>query len=105
MAMKQNKHYKKFRRLVHGGTTRLQKPVQLLAEQSFEAPREQVNDGGASTGVLRMDKPSRLPAALAEAGENSEDGVMPSMLVITITLAAVAFIVIITWFISRMPAK
>lgn len=102
--MKQNKHYKKLRRLVHGGTTRLQKPAQPTVEKSFRAVQDE-DDSHADEGILRMDKPNRLPAALAEASENGENGLMPGPLVIIITVAAILFIGIMTWFIAQMPGK
>lgn len=100
--MKQHKHYKKLRRLVRGGTTRMQKsaapapaPVTVLNKTT-----SQIDEG-----VLRLDKSTHLPTALAEAGENNENSWVPGSLVISITLAALTFIGIITWFISQMPAK
>lgn len=103
--MRQNKHYKKLRRLVHGGTTRLRKPNQPTAEKSFRTVQDEGYSHADDDGVLRMDKPNRLPAALAEASENGENGLMPGPLVITITLAAILFIGVMTWFIAQMPAK
>ena len=100
--MKQHKHYKKLRRLVRGGTTRMQKsaapvgtPVTILNQAT----------GQIDEGVLRLDKSIHLPTALAEAGENGENSLKPGPLVISITLAALIFISIITWFISQMPAR
>lgn len=103
--MKQNRHYKKLRRLVRGGTTRLQKPVHLPAENSFGTAYSADYIHADEDGVLRMDRPKRLPTALAEASDSREDGLMPSGLVLTITFAAIIFIAIITWFVSQMPAK
>lgn len=103
--MKQNKPYKTLRRLVQGGTTRLQRPVPPPA---IQAPKEipQISDKDLiDEGVLRLDKSSHLPTALAEASENGENSLMPGPLVITITLAAIVFIGIITWFVSQMPAR
>lgn len=102
--MKQNKHYKKWRRrLVHGGTTRLKKPAGL--ELPPEAPDGNPHDPTTDSGVLRLDNSSRLPTALAEASDTGEDGLMPSRLVLSITLMAVVLIGIITWFVARMPNK
>ena len=103
--MKQNKHYKKLRRLVHGGTTRLQKPALLPAKKLSETLREPSNDSLSDSGVLRLDRSDHLPTALAEASENGQNSLMPGPLVITITLTAIIFIAIITWFISQMPNK
>ncbi len=108
---------RKVRRVVSGGTTRLLKPETIEAEiapdeitvspdESFDVPvaGDPVLNEYAS-GVLRLDKSSRLPTALAEASEHNEHGWLPSTLVITITLLAILFIAIITWFISQMPGK
>jgi hypothetical protein len=103
--MKQNKHYKKLRRLVRGGTTRLQKPALLPAKKPSETLREPSNGSLSDGGVLRLDKSNHLPTALAEASEDGPNSLMPGPLVITITLAAIIFIAIITWFISQMPNK
>ena len=103
---------RKVRKVISGGTTRLLKPEIIEAEiapdempgspdESFNLP---VPDNDTS-GVLRLGKSSHLPTALAEASEHNEHGWLPSALVITITLMAILFIAIITWFISQMPGK
>ena len=119
---------KKVRRVISGGTTRLLKPEVIEAEitpdemplalddevasdESFNLPfpddtvADQPSGDTYTGGVLRLDKSNRLPTALAEASEHNEHGWMPSTLVITITLLAILFIALITWFISQMPAK
>ncbi|HMV87000.1 MAG TPA: hypothetical protein PKC13_28330 [Blastocatellia bacterium] len=102
--MRQNKHYKKLRRLVRGGTTRMQKPAAPSSENAsakvLNQPANQIDEG-----VLRLDKSNHLPMALAEAGENGETDWKPGSLVIGITVGAIVFIGVITWFISQMPAR
>lgn len=86
------------RKRVSGGVTKLtsSKPAFAVAPDTST---------GADDGVLRMESAAQLPAALAEAGDNSEPGISPGPLVLLITALAVLFIIIITWFIARMPAK
>jgi hypothetical protein len=103
--MKQNKPYKTLRRLVKGGTTRLQKPDPLSAEKPFERPPQPSVGDNADSGIMRLDKSNHLPTALAEVSEHGDTGLMPGPLVITITLAAIVFIGIITWFIAHMPDR
>lgn len=113
--MKQGKHQKRWRRrwrrVVHGGPTRMLKPRSAPKPREAETPLEEspnllipsIDD----SGVLRFDKARRLPTALAEAGEyeDGQRGWMPGSLVLTISLLAILFIVIMTWFISQMPVK
>ncbi|MEO6724706.1 MAG: hypothetical protein ABIP14_05340 [Blastocatellia bacterium] len=103
---------RKVRRVISGGTTRLLKPEIIEAEiapdempvSSDDPFNLSVPDNDAS-GVLRLGKSSHLPTALAEASEHNEHGWLPGLMVTTITLMAVLFIAIITWFISQMPGK
>ncbi len=75
-------------------------PLASSAELGEAAPR------GSSAGILRFDdQQARLPESLAEAGEAEDEGMMPARVVIVITTLAIAFIAIITWFVSRMPQK
>jgi len=104
--MKQGKLKRRLRRTVRkvisGGITRLVKPaaVEQSNEQTISADEE---------GLLRLKTEAlRLPSALAEAseeGESSQHWLMPGRVMLTITAAAIAFIAIITWFISQMPEK
>ena len=107
---------RKVRRVISGGTTRLLKPLIKAESAQDEMPASPdessnvpVSDNPVANnydgGVLRLGKSSHLPTALAEASEHNEHGWLPSALVITITLMAILFIAIITWFISRMPGK
>ena len=119
---------KKVRKVISGGTTRLLKPEvieteiapdempltlddEVAPDESFNFPvpddalAVQPSSDIYAGGVLRLDKSSRLPTALAEASEHNEHGWLPGTLVITISLLAILFIVMITWFISQMPAK
>ena len=104
MAIKQGKLGRRFRRqerkVISGGTTRLVK-LPTIAEQSIE-PAIPASD----EGLLRLKTETlRLPSALAEASELGESGLMPGRVVLTITVLAIVFIAIITWFISQMPGK
>jgi hypothetical protein len=47
----------------------------------------------------------RLPESLAEAGESGSTNIMPGRIMLTITILAVIFIAIMTWFVSQMPKK
>jgi hypothetical protein len=113
--MKQGKHQKRWRqrwrKVVHGGPTRMLKPRSAPTPRKAETPLDESPSlpvpSDDNNGVLRFDRASRLPTALAEASEY-EDGQrswMPGSLVMTISLLAIVFIVIITWFISQMPDK
>lgn len=79
------------------------KPVSSPPENSFIAPAKSLNE--IDEGVLRLGRSSQLPKALAEASESDENSVRPGSLVISITLAALIFIGIITWFIAQMPVR
>lgn len=109
MAIKQGKLGRRFRRqerkVVSGGTTRLVKPPAVAVAEQSNKPPISANDDG----MLRLKADTlRLPSALAEAsetGESGQSGMMPGRVVLTITAAAIVFIAVITWFISRMPGK
>ena len=88
------------------------KPASIPVPGETETPPDEPSGlsipSNDNSGVLRLDKSSRLPTALAEASEYDEDGQtgwMPGSLVMTISLLAILFIVIISWFISQMPGK
>lgn len=113
MTRKRQKSWRRqLRKVVRGGTTRLLKPApaaggRLKPGTTPEALREAIQNLDNS-GVLRLDRSTKLPAALAEASESGEDGQngwLPSTLVISITLIAILFIGFITWLISQMPDK
>src|SRR5262245_11483490 len=113
MAMKSNRRKSKRRileRAVYGGLIRLRNkpsPVNDLPKKEESADSRNGTNSGA--GILRPGTTNlRLPAALAEAGESDSNGSqtwMPGPVVIFITAAAIAFIAIIAWFVSQMPAK
>jgi len=114
--MKQGKQQKRWRRrwrkVVHGGPTRMLKPKSTPIPKEIETPLNElpglpVPSDDDNSGVLRLDKAIRLPSALAEASEyeDGQRGWMPGSLVTTISLLAILFIAIITWFISQMPVK
>jgi hypothetical protein len=103
MAVKRNKRTKRRRRrflqAVKGGTLRLRKEPQAAAAPAAteEPPR---------AGVLRFDSEgSRLPEALAEAGETESNGLKPGRVMSVIAILAVVFIAIIAWLVSQMPEK
>jgi len=112
--MKEGKHHHQWRRqwrkVVRGGTTRLRKPKEMSAADGNRAADESRGLAAPTMdeGVLRASKSNRLPTALAEASEHDERARkrwLPGPLVGTITLLALAFIAVITWFIARMPNK
>lgn len=86
------------RKLVSGGVTKLTK-----SKPTFTVTPD--TSAGANDGVLRMESAAHLPTALAEAGDRGESGMSPEPLVLVITALALAFIIIITWFIAQMPEK
>lgn len=91
---------RRWRKRVTGSLTKL--------TRSQEASTSEANATASTTdeGVLRMEGAApRLPAALIEAGDNSEPGIKPGPFVLLITALALAFIIIITWFIAQMPEK
>jgi len=105
--MKRRKQSKSRRRRFHqavkGGLFRLRKkhpPAEATA------PVEDTMPHNRSVGVLRFDAEHlHLPEALAEAGENEPDGILPGRVVIIITGLALVFIAIIAWLVSQMPEK
>lgn len=97
MAVKLNKRTRRGKRhlphAVKGGTFRLRK----------EPPPAEENH---HAGVLRFDSEEwRLPEALAEAGETGSTDFNPGRVMLVITILVIVFIVIIAWFVSRMPAR
>ena len=107
MAMKQGKLKKRFRRklrkVISGGTTRLIKPSIDNADHSGQL--RSIPD----EGLLRLKAETlRMPSALADVSENSQadqDWIRPGRVMLTISGLAVVFIAVITWFISKLPAK
>jgi hypothetical protein len=103
MALRRNKKPKRSRRrlfqAVKGGTFRLRKEPQAeTAPETGKEPRP--------TGILRFDSEgSRLPEALAEAGETESNGLLPGRVVSVIAILAIVFIAIMAWFVSQMPEK
>lgn len=95
----QKRNSRRWRRRTKGGITRL-----TSAQRAF--PVEAMLPANHDEGVLRIESETgRLPAALVEAGDSSEPGIKPGGLVLLITAVALAFIIIITWFIAQMPTK
>jgi hypothetical protein len=103
MAVKRDKRTKRamWRHLqaVKGGMLRLRNKPRAAA-----APDAEENSSRA--GILRFDSEgSRLPEALAEAGEAASNGLMPGRVVSVIAILAIVFIAIMAWFVSQMPEK
>ncbi|HZF37466.1 MAG TPA: hypothetical protein VE715_01465 [Blastocatellia bacterium] len=101
--MKRNKGTKRARRrplqAVKGGTLRLRKKPQAAVAPDAE-------EESSRTGIIRFDSEgSRLPEALAEAGEIGSNSLMPGRVVSVIAILAIVFIVIMAWFVSQMPEK
>ena len=103
MAVKWRKRARRGRRrllqAVKGGTLRLRKKPRATAapDAAEEPPR---------AGILRFNsEESRLPEALAEAGETEPNGLMPGRVVSVIAILAIVFIAIMAWFVSQMPEK
>jgi hypothetical protein len=97
MAVNRNKRTRRGRRrlphAVKGGQHRLRKEPEASAENH-------------QVGVLRFDSEGwRLPEALAEAGETGSTDFMPGRVMLVITILAIIFIAIMTWFVSQMPEK
>jgi hypothetical protein len=108
MAVKRSKKAKrKVLRIYHavkGGTHRLRKKPR---DTSPTPPEISAPDTRPTAGILRVDADAyHLPEAFVEAGETeSNDGLLPGRVMLTITLLAIVFIAIMTWFVSQMPRK
>jgi hypothetical protein len=106
-----NQWRRQWRKVVRGGTTRLRKPKSTLAPGGSNVPPGEslsLAAPASNDGVLRANQSNHLPTALAEASEHDEragKSWLPGPLVGTITLLALAFIALITWFIAQMPNK
>src|SRR5262245_25436590 len=88
---------------VKGGTRRLRRePAAPLPPPTDIAP-ETMHPGG----ILRVDsKGYQLPEAFIEAGEaESNNGILPGKVMLTITILAIIFISTMTWFVYQMPNK
>jgi hypothetical protein len=101
MAVKRNKRTKRGRRglpqAVKGGTHRLRKEPRPAPEAVAENHR---------AGALRFDAEElRLPEALAEASETGSTDFMPGRVMLAVSILAIIFIAIMTWFVSQMPEK
>src|SRR5262245_3889488 len=100
MAVNRNKRMRRGRRrllqAVKGGMHRLRKEPQAAAAPDAE-------EGTSRAGILRFDSEgSRLPEALAEAGETGSNSIMPGQVVSVIAILAIVFIAIMAWFVSQM---
>ncbi len=105
MAVKRNKKTRRGRRrqyqAVKGGPLRLRKESQAIA-----LPAPNGDEEAHSAGVMRLDSGGlHLPEALAEAGENESNSLMPGRVVMIIVGLAIVFISIMAWFVSKMPEK
>jgi hypothetical protein len=82
-------------KVVSGGPVRLTSTKKLHADPALEsASRNSSNN----LGILRPDTPK-------EVGDVRPSALFPGRIMLTITILALIFITIITWFVSRMPAK
>jgi len=107
MAVKRHKQSKSRRRrlyqAVKGGPFRLRKKH---PPADAAPPVEDTMPHNRSVGVLRFDAEHlHLPEALAEAGENEPNGILPGRVVMVVAGLAMVFIAIIAWFVSQMPDK
>jgi len=88
---------------VKGGPFRLRKKH---PPADAAPPVEDTMPHNRSVGVLRFDAEHlHLPEALAEAGENEPNGILPGRVVMVVAGLAMVFIAIIAWFVSQMPDK
>ena len=79
------------RRVVKGGLARISR-------------RERTEKAQPASGIIRPDTGAlRLPSDLSD--EENQNSVLPNRVVLTITILALLFIAIITWFVAHMPAK
>ncbi|MBO0724639.1 MAG: hypothetical protein J2P52_03485 [Blastocatellia bacterium] len=87
------------RQAIIGGTLRLRNETPVAsAPDAAEGPHH--------AGILRPDSEEwRLPEALAEAGEADSNSFRPGRVMSAITILAIVFIAIMTWFVSQMPEK
>jgi hypothetical protein len=103
--MKRAKAPKESRRrkpkVVSGGPVRLASTKRL---QANSAPDSASHSSSNNLGILRPDM-ERLPAAPKGAGDVKLSALLPGRIMLTILVLALIFIAIITWFVSRMPAK
>jgi hypothetical protein len=82
-------------KVVSGGPVRLTSTKKLHADPSLEFASRSLNN---NLGILRPDAPK-------EADDVRGSALLPGRIMLTITILALIFITIITWFVSRMPAK
>jgi hypothetical protein len=103
--MKRGKVAKESRRrklkVVSGGPVRLASTKRLHADSSLNSVSHSSSN---DLGILRPDK-ERSPEALKDVGDVKPSALLPGRIMLTITVLAMIFIAIITWFVSRMPAK
>jgi hypothetical protein len=97
--MRRSKQAKEGRRrrpkVVSGGPVRLTSTKKLHADPSLESVTRSSSN---NLGILRPDAPN-------DAGDVRTSALLPGRIMLTITILALIFITIITWFVSRMPAK
>jgi hypothetical protein len=107
--MKRGKVPKESRRrkpkVVSGGPVRLASTKRLHANSP---PDSASHSSSNNLGILRSAaerSPEPLPEPLKDAGDVKSSALLPGRIMLTITVLALIFIAIITWFVSRMPAK
>ena len=103
--MRRSKQAKESRRrkpkVISGGPVRLTSTKKPPAAPS---PDSASYNSSNNLGILRSDA-ERSPEDLKDAGDVKLSALLPGRIMLTITLLALLFITIITWFVSRMPAK
>jgi hypothetical protein len=103
--MKRGKQAKESRRrkpkVISGGLVRLASRKKLNANSSSDSPSYNSNN---DLGMLRP-AAERSPEAAKEADDVKRSALLPGRIMLTITILALIFIAIITWLVSRMPAK
>jgi hypothetical protein len=103
--MKRAKHASEGRRrkpkVVSGGPVRLASTKKLQAAPSSDSASHSSNN---NLGIMRSDA-ERSPKAVEGAGDEKPSALLPGRIMLTIMVLALIFIAIITWFVSRMPAK
>jgi hypothetical protein len=74
--------------------------ISLGAENASTRPE------GNGAGILRLkSEQSHVTSDLIEENGTDHAGLIPGRFVLTILVLAIIFIIIITWFISKMPER
>jgi hypothetical protein len=87
------------RKAISGGPVRL-----ASTEKPHADPSSASHSSNNNWGILRPDA-ERSADALKESAGVKPSALLPGRIMLTIMALALIFIAIITWFVSRMPAK